>query len=207
MKQRVALQLISLAAVLLPGAGLSWAAIQGRVTVCWLGAGGWQLREKAGEVYLALCPWDKSYTLPSEKRYRWHVSAPTIRAESGKSLASDPSGRTPLVRLVSGKGANARWVFEVVCCLQPEQGEGKKVLKEGLSGFTFRVRAAEGPFKGWYLAAEELAAGQKGRKGQVVDQKEHKGQQPGLKRLRLVREVKGATVFTYIDVNYVVYHK
>src|SRR5262249_13578366 len=124
--------------------------------------------------------------------------------------ASDPEGRTPLVRLVSDKGANARWVFEFVSRLHPGEakGESKGVsLKEGPSGFTFRVKAAEGPFKGWYLAAEELAAGQKGRGGQEVGRKGRKGQDPRLRRLRLVRAVKGATVFTYIDENYFVDHR
>jgi hypothetical protein len=204
MNQRLAWRLAGLAAVCLSGAGICRASVQARDTVCWLGTGDWQLREKAGEVLLAKCRWDRSARLPKDKRHLWYVSAPTIRAESGRFLASDPEGRSPTVRLVDDQGAHTRWVFEFVSHLRPGPAKDAKGLKEGPAGFTFRVKAAEGPFKGWYLAAEDPPAAKNAGKGQDAGRKEGEGRESSWRRLRLVRDVREATVFTYIEVNYFV---
>jgi hypothetical protein len=171
--------------------------VQGRDTVCWLGTWDWQLREVAGEPRLVRCQWDRSNRLPEEKRHRWHVGTPTIRAESGKFLATDPKGRSPTVHLVSDTGAHTRWTFEIVSRLQPSRAKDKSGLKEGSNGFLFRVIVAEGPFRNWYLAAEEP----------VVDQVQREGQGHASRRLKLVREVQASRVFTYVEDNYFVDHK
>jgi hypothetical protein len=186
---RVAWQPVGLAGVLLLAAGTSQAAVQGRDSVCWLGTGRWQLRQKGGEVYLVECPLPRRDWLPREKRHRWHVSAPTIKAESGKLLGYDPKGRDPSVRLVSEKGASSRWVFEVVSRLRPGPAREERGMKEGAAGFTFRVMAAEGPYRHWYLAAEAPSPRQTHR------------------RLKLVRHRKNATVFEHVRDNYFVDHK
>jgi hypothetical protein len=200
MRQRVAWQLAGVAVVLLSGAGVSRAAVQGQEWVYWLGTGDWQLCEKEGGVCLVESHWDRSDGPPRNQRGRWYVSAPTIKAESGKFLASDPAGRTPSVSLVSEKGAHTRWVFVFVARLAPGRAEGQSKgvnLKDGPSGFTFRVKAAEGPFQNWYLAAEEpTTEPDKGKGGEAV-----------ARPLKLVPDVKKATVFTYIEENYYVDHK
>ena len=127
------------------------------------------------------------------KRYQWYVSAPTIKSQSGKFLGNDPEGRTPSVCLVKDKGANTRWAFDIVDHISPGRDRSERTFKVGPSGFQFRAKMADGPFKNWYLAAEEP--------------NERKGDGPVTRRLKLVRDVKEATVFTYIDANYYVDHK
>jgi hypothetical protein len=186
MTRRVAWHLLALATAFLT-TGVAEAAVQGRDTVCWLGTGGWQLTEKEGEACLVESRWDRTDRLPRDRRYAWYVSAPTIKGQSGKYLGGDPEGRRPSVRLLADKGATTRWVFEIVSTLQPGRSKEEPKLDEGPSGFTFRVKMAEGRFKGWYLAAED------------------EGRAP--RRLKLVRDVKEATVFTYIEENLYVDHK
>jgi len=197
MMRRVAWQLVGLAGVLLLVVGISQAAVQGTDAVCWLGTGGWQLRQKEGEVYLVECPLPREDRLPKEKRHRWFVSAPTIKAESGKFLAYDPKGRDPSVYLTSDQGDHTRWAFEIVSHLRPQAAKQEPHLKEGAKGFTFRVLAARGPYKNWYLAAEEPPA----------ERKDRKDKEPVKRRLKLVRGEKNATVFEYVEDNYFVDHK
>ena len=168
--------------------------------------------EQEGAVFLVQCRWDRSDRLPRDQRHKWFVSNPTIKAESGKFLAGDPEGLAPFGSPRQRQGAAHRaWVFEIVSQLQPGQAKGQSKgdshLKEGASGFTFRVKVAEAPFEGWYLAAEAPPEDQKAREGEGAKEKERKGQEPKVRRLKLVKEVRGATVFTYIDENYYVGHK
>jgi hypothetical protein len=197
MKPQKAWQL-GLVAVVLAGAGTLSAAFQGQDTVCWLGTGDWQLREEEGNLCLVECHWSRTEKLPMEKRYEWYVSAPTIKSRSGKYLAGDPEGHEHTVYLAAANGANTRWVFEIVSTFVPEPSEKRadRGVKKGPSGFAFRVKMAEGRLKGWYLAAEEL----------TMEQKERKGDGLATRRLKLVSEVKEATVFTYIEDNYYVAH-
>jgi hypothetical protein len=200
MMKHVTGRLVGLAAALLLAVGVSQAGFQGRDAVCWLGTGGWQLREDKEGAYLVECRWDRTDLLPREKRHRWYVSAPTIKAESGKLLGYDPKGRDPSVRLVSDKGASStRWLFEIVSRLRPEPSKARweEGLKKGGDGFTFRVMAAEGPYRHWYLAAE----------GPAAARKEGKAKGTARRRLKLVRGQKQATVFEYVQENYFVGHR
>jgi hypothetical protein len=189
MKRRVLWQ-FGLTVIVLTGVGTSYAGIQLRSTVCWLGTGNWQLREKEGDVRLVACSWQKSAALPEDKRHQWEVSAPTIKSQSGKFLGSDPKGRSLSVYLVKDKGVNTRWAFDIVAEVRPRTLSVMEKFKEGPSGFRFRVKMAEGSFKNWYLAAEEVAA------------EPQQGQAAATRSLRLVRDAKNATVFTYIEENY-----
>jgi hypothetical protein len=194
MKQPVTWKLAGLAAVVLLGPGTVSAGVQGREGVYWLGTGDWQLCARNGEAVLVASGWRKSWSgwLPEDRRNEWHVSTPTIKSKDGKFLASDPEGRTPSVRLVKDKGANTRWAFDILADVTPGRGDADETkFKVGASGFRFRVLAAEGPFKNWYMAAEEP----------------QQGQGAATRRLKLVRDVKKATVFTYIEENYYVDHK
>jgi hypothetical protein len=96
-------------------------------------------------------------------------------------------GRDPNARLVkkAGKGDSTRWSFEKVSSISPKPSRSDDTIQVGPSGMTFRVRAVEGPYKGWYLATK---ADEEGR----------------LKTLVLVRARKDATVFTYIEKYYYV---
>lgn len=202
MKQRVMLS-FGLAVVFLTAVGTSRAGVQERVTVCWLGTGNWQLLEKEGKVYLAECGWqglaarlESGLAVAGDEHRKWRVSAPTIKSQSGQFLGSDPEGRTPSVGLVKDKGANTRWAFDIVDHIHPGPAkEEDQPMKAGPSGFRFRVKMDDGRFKNWYLAVEEAGAEQQEREGAVT------------RRLKLVRDAKEATVFTYIDENYYVDHK
>jgi hypothetical protein len=193
MRQRATWQLVGIAGLFLLVPALSRAAVQGKDGVYWLGTGDWQLRENAGEVHLVQCPLPRDERLAKESRCKWIVSVPTIKAaESGNFLASDPDGRNPTVHLVGDKGANTKWVFEIVDRLSPGYSKEERHLKEGPEGFTFRVKLADGPFKDWYLAVEGPEEG--------------KAKSPLVRRLKLVRGVKEATVLKYVEVNYFVNH-
>ena len=194
MRRRVAWHLLNGAVVLLSVAGISWAGVQGREGVYWLGTGTWQLSETKGGVYLVKSNGERGGGLPRNPACQWHVSAPTIKSDSGKFLASDPAGRDPSVTLSTEKGPNTRWVFEFVSRLQPQHEKGERLLMKGPSGFTFRVKAAEGAFQDWYLAAEEPAPEPENRQGEMASPRP----------LKLVRDVKEATLFTYIEENYFV---
>jgi hypothetical protein len=196
MRTSVAIRLLGLAAAALAGAGGAWAAVQGTDPVYWLGTGDWQLREEAGGAYLVRCPLPRRDWLDKDKRCAWRVSAPTIRSPAGKYLAGAPDDRTPSVGLVADKRAGTRWVFEFVERFAPGPSkEERGRFKEGRSGFAFRVKLDEGPFKGWYLAAGERAAEAEGGKG------------PARRPLQLVRTAREATIFTYVETNHFVDHK
>jgi hypothetical protein len=188
-------QLLSVAALVLLVAGTALAAVQGRDGVYWLGIEGWQLCAKDGEPCLVPFKGDWSDRISTDKHRMWAVSVPTIKCESGKFLGGDPKGLAPSVHLVADKGDNTKWVFEVVNRLAPGPSE-ERGIKAGHSGFTFRVKLGEGPFKDWYLAAEAPPEVPKGAKDKAT----------GVRHLKLVRSVKEATVFKYVETNYFVNH-
>jgi hypothetical protein len=169
---------------LLLAAGLAEASVQFTDTVGWLGAGERLLWEGKDPAYLAV---GRGYS-SREKGRQWSVSALWITAGSGKRLGYDAKGRDPKVQLVGGKdkGSSTRWTFEIVGHLRPRAlkpaPDQPRKLQEGDKGITFRAMAAEGPFKGWYLAAK-------------ADGKDKY-------RLTLVRAKKDSTVFKYITTHY-----
>jgi hypothetical protein len=200
MKQVLAWLLISGAAIHLSSSGTCRAAVQGRDWVYWLGIGDWRLCPQGKGVFLVKTPWDREESFRGDPSGKWTVSAPTIEAANGKFLASDPAGRKPSVHLVAKQGANTRWAFEFISRLRPKTAKYSDRFQEGPKGFTFRVKLAAGPFKGWYLAAEKRTIEKqvKGKKG--------KSKKIALRPLKLVRDVKKATTFTYIEENYFVSH-
>jgi hypothetical protein len=189
--------IFGVAVVLLWGAGDPRAGDPAREGVYWLGTGHWQLCFHAGRVCLVETDWDKAERPRKDQPHKWYISAPTIKDEKGRFLASDPLGSDPTVHLVKEKGDNTRWVFEFVSQIEPKRarGEGPN-LKEGPGGFTFRVKLAEGPFKGWYLAAGERSA----------EPEDRRDEGPPTRPVKLVRDVKAATVFTYIEEFHYVKH-
>jgi hypothetical protein len=177
----------AVAAALLLAAGPSEAGIQEVQLLGWLGEGNWELRELLGWAYLVKSP-DTSPKRTAKVHTSWTVSAPSIKTRGGKRLGYAAKGRAPSVRLVGDKsddkradGVSTAWAFEIVSHIRPWSGKGQApyTVYKGHSGVTFRAMAAEGPFKGWYLATKE-------------DSKSKKS-------LVLVREKKKATVFRYVE--------
>jgi hypothetical protein len=205
MIRRIAWSLIGPLALLLV-VGSIHGAIQRKISACWLGAGDWHLQEGEKDAHLvelagkaeASSPrrirWDRVETSRDVKwkHDRWVVSAPTIKSETGKFLSYALKGREPAVYLTKDKGDHTRWVFEIVERVRPERSKSSdRNMKEGSEGFSFRVQAAEGQFKNWYLAAEDAPK----------DKKE-----PVKRRLTLVRSKKQATEFEYVQTCYYVHH-
>lgn len=173
------------------------AGIQVRDRICWVGTGDWQLREVGGEICLVPCRWNRNDRFPSDREFPWQISTPTIKDPNGHLLASDPAGRKPSVHLVDKKGTNTRWVFLIDLRLSPGRAKGEEPgMKAGPSGFTFRVKQAEGPFEGWYLAA-----------GEADTRTDGDGKEITVRPVKLVKDVREATTFTYIETNYFVDHK
>ena len=197
MSRRIAWQLIGPLALLL--VGVVHAGIQRDVSARWLGTAGWELRDGGDGAYLAegvdstphQIRWDRIDAAPKWHHHRWAVSAPTIQSDGGKFLSYSLKGRQPSVYLTKDKGDHTRWVFETVERMRPERAKSSdRKMKEGPEGYSFRVQAAEGEFKNWYLAAEEAPKDRRGAK----------------RRLTLVRSKKQATVFDYVQKCYYVHH-
>lgn len=73
---------------------------------------------------------------------RWLVEATQIKdTVTGDCLTYDPMGKDPKVFLARKPVKGAEWDVKV---LDGRNGEGKRVV----------IRAARGPMRGWYLAAE-----------------------------------------------------
>jgi hypothetical protein len=87
---------------------------------------------------------------------RWKASAPTVQSAEGEYLAYEVAGKSPRVYFTTEKGPHTSWAF----LDQKPWGEHHLVHEQGTpgwisvdeSGYTLRLRATEGPFRGWYLA-------------------------------------------------------
>jgi hypothetical protein len=196
MTNRVTWRLATVAAALL-AAGTARAGYQATRSVGWLATGDRYLCESQGQVYLEELSYSESPYSVRGGHTRWSVSAPAIstgKAGRGMKLGYDTKGRNPKVRLVtekskdkSAEGASARWAFEIVEYLKPQRELVRRAREEeevlvGEEGITFRARATDGPYKGWYLATKDDGQGKK--------------------RLVLVREKKNAAVFKYVGTYY-----
>lgn len=86
---------------------------------------------------------------------KWKASSPNVRSAEGKYLAYEITGKSPRVYFTKEKGAHTAWAFvdqkdfsehHLVC------EQGKDWISHDETGFTLRLRATEGPFRGWYLS-------------------------------------------------------
>jgi hypothetical protein len=179
MTKRDTCRLAALVALLLAAGPAEASVLAKKVKVGgWLGAGDWQVRDEDDEAYLVKDPRRVSLEVSHTS---WTVSKATIESSPRKLLAYDARGRDPNARLVkeAGKGDSTRWSFEKVSSIPLKRWSSDR-NQVGSSGMTFRVRAVEGPYKGWYLATKDDEVGRR-------------------KSLVLVRHRKDATVFTYIE--------
>jgi len=89
---------------------------------------------------------------------RWEISYPTLRSPSGLYLAYDASGKSPKVTFRREKGPGTEWSYAELKHFKRYEGMGTEdyyYVSEEQTGYTMKIRAAEGPFKGWYLARED----------------------------------------------------
>lgn len=129
---------------------------------------------------------------------RWFVLAPTITTAQGSFIASDPAGKEPWLRLVREKGPHAKWTFEITqtWAPSPTRNRGDRYLN-GTSGFRFRMKQAEGPFKDWYVGVEPLPPAAPDKENQT----------PTWRPLILVKDPSAAAEFKYQEMYYEEGHK
>ncbi len=173
------------------GAGVTRAGYQVKKQIGGLSLDGWQLEARDGQLGLA-----------KTGSGRWQASAPTITDSHGLFIAGDPQGKTPTVHLIKDQGPHGKWAFEFSEKLQPEkaglkEGGSNAHFLVGKSGFRFKMKLTEGPFKNWYVAVDPLPPEARSDPAKV----------PEWRPLKLVSDPKSAAVFDYCEAEYKVGHK
>jgi hypothetical protein len=85
----------------------------------------------------------------------WTISSPTLCSKSGY-LSYDVTGKSPKVTFQKTQGPHSTWTFVEKRLYQEEfldQGSKRGTDRE-VTGYSLKLRAAEGPYAGWYLARE-----------------------------------------------------
>ena len=173
------------------GVGMTMAGFQAKKQIGKLSLDGWQLQSHDGQLGLAKI--DSG---------QWLASAPTITDTKGLFIAGDPDGKTPTVHLIKEKGPHVNWAFEFSESWKPHkagraEGRSNSHLLVGDSGFRFKMKVAEGPFKNWYVAVDALPPETKSDPAKV----------PTWRPLKLVQDPKSAAEFEYLEAHYEVGHK
>jgi hypothetical protein len=176
---------------LILGARMTMAGFQARKQIGRLSLDGWQLKVRDGQLGLARTDSGK-----------WLASAPTITDAKGLFISGDPDGKSPTVHLVKEKGPSVKWTFEFSERWQPKkaglkEGRSNAHLLVGKSGFRFKMKLTEGPFKDWYVAVDELPA----------EADRDPAKTPDWRPLKLVPDPKRAAEFDYDEADYEVGHK
>ena len=104
--------------------------------------------------------------------------------------------------MIKDKGPHGNWAFEFSETWQPEkagpnEGKSNAQLLVGKSGFRFKMKLAEGPFKNWYVGVDALPPEAKRDPKKV----------PDWRPLKLVSDSKSAAVFDYFEAEYEIGHK
>jgi hypothetical protein len=173
------------------GAGMTMAGFQVKKYIGKLSVDGWQLKAQEGQLGLA-----------KVDSGRWMASAPAITDKKGLFIAGDPDGKTPTVHLVKENGPHAKWAFEISETWKPnkagrEEGKSNAHILVGESGFRFKMKVAEGPFKNWFVGVDALPPETKSDPVKV----------PAWRPLKLVQNPKLAAEFEYHEDHYEVGHK
>ena len=171
--------------------GIANASKQGKWTVCEIVIDGWQLQLHDGQPELVNPTYDPHRQVRGV-RTDWYASAPMIRTKNDLYLAGDPQGKEPTVRLTKehGKDAYAEWAFEFIEKLPAPKpiGHGDYPnMIAGYDGYRFRMYLTDGPYKGWYVAVDEL----------TKQEKEEPNNTPDWRPLKLVKDPKAAAVLEY----------
>lgn len=118
---------------------------------------------------------------------RWDVSAPYVVSRRGGYCAYDLAGKSPNVIVLKEKGRAAEWLFEIERRVFPNTKGGKNEQRNGgewgKQGMSFRMKAANGEYAGWYLAGQDDGA------------------------VRLVRDRKDASLIFYFEEDCEIGHK
>ncbi len=168
--------------------GIALAGYQIKEKVCKLTCEGWQLQEKDGLLGLA--------QIDSGK---WFASAPTITDSKNRYISGDPEGKSPTLHLVEKKNPHINWAFDFSKQWKPVLGEmsgGSRYL-QGNSGFRFKMKLSEGPFKDWYVAVDPISPEEKSYPTKVAT----------WRPLKLMQDAKDAAELEYVDTFYDEGHK
>jgi hypothetical protein len=83
----------------------------------------------------------------------WTLSSPTVSDREGY-LTYDVTGKSPKVTFQEKKGPGAEWAFVGLKRFERDEDRGISA-GELQKGYTMKLQATEGPFKGWYLCREK----------------------------------------------------
>ena len=170
-------------------AATSVASVQVKRRINRISTGPWVLTNESGAPGLTQKLEGKS----NEKNRVWLVSAPTIQTADGKYLSGDPAGKEPSVSMVDKKSDFTEWEFELGTVLSPKEYDEPRqgTFRTGDSGFEFRIKLANGPYKDWYVSVADLTEEQSKNPREVE-----------LRPLILTKDVRNATRFTYVEISY-----
>jgi hypothetical protein len=82
----------------------------------------------------------------------WMLNSPTVSAREGY-LTYDATGKSPRVTFQKEKGPGTAWGFVGLKNFERDEDDGISA-GELQKGYTMKLQATEGPFKGWYLCRE-----------------------------------------------------
>ncbi|MGD0783694.1 MAG: hypothetical protein ABR915_04440 [Thermoguttaceae bacterium] len=165
-----------------------WAAFQAKERLYELSWNGWQFVERDGRLGVSR----------EAPRSRWFVAVPTIKSEPGLFVSGDPDGKEPFLRLVKEKNGQANWALELTQQWSPSSTRYEhRDYQVGMSGFRFKMKQAEGPFKDWHVAVGPPRAASQGEAEQA----------PAWRPLVLVKDASEAAEFEYKSVHYYIGHK
>jgi hypothetical protein len=162
--------------------GAIWASIQVKSKVGRLTYDSLELEERDGRLGLA-----------KVDAGTWEASAPTITDPKGRFISVDPDGKDPTIHLAKEKGTHTNWAFEFTKRWSPNPTrQGQTTMFKGQSGFQFKMKVAEGPFKDWYVAVDPLSP----------EAQKDPEKAPKWRALKLVKDPKEAAEFLYEDTSY-----
>lgn len=195
MKSRSLALLAAIAAMVLTG------AVQGKKFVGSLrSTAGEFLAERDGQLVLVKGD-ERALAKIEGVRRVWHVNAPTLYAGDGRFLAIEQNKTSATIRLAREKSDATKWVIEIVESEKPKHPQkgslGERELLTGDSRARFRLSVFDGPFKGFYLAAEKLPDEPPASTKPDVT---YRG-------LKVVESAKQALLLDYFEASYFIEHK
>ena len=162
--------------------------------------GGWIFHLEDEQLFLIEAQAASKFKRELQAQGGWAINAPTIRSPSGdRFLSVDPNGVSDRVRLDRKKGEHSEWNFHIEKRETPKKAGVD--YREGDSRYTFRLSVANGPFKGWWVGAEDAADGVGKADSPATNQP------PRRRIVKLFADPKKALLFKYHEASYSVHHK